>query len=477
MDKLVTLIAFVAAFLVSMDFSVLSVAVPTIQAQFGITMTGASWPVLGYLLALTGSAAIAGNVYDRLGCRRTMMWGFALFGACSAACGFSGSVWTLSVFRFLQGLGGALMYVAGPASVEDLVSEGGRRRAFSAVSAAPAAGVCLGPAVGGFITAWLGWQWIFYFNIPFCVAGAALALRVPQPAPSGAATRSMDLPGTLLSFVFLGLGTCWLSFGQENGWASTTTVSCGAGGAAAFAAFVARERRAAQPALDLSLFSVNRFFWGNVSLGLFLVSFGGLAFLLPFLLEWEFGLTTMATGGVISLRAAATVVFTFAVGVFARALGGSGVVVALGCGLVAAGLSGLAFFGTSAGLSLAVISIAITGAGTGFVYPVLLEDVMDGLPAHRRGMGSGVIAVLRLLAQTVGIVGFETIFSEFVPVGGRDAARAGITGPAFAFCFWVNAVFAVAAVPAFLACRRASCSGPTDLADSVEKRAAAGMAP
>ncbi|MFL5866210.1 MAG: MFS transporter, partial [Thermoleophilaceae bacterium] len=254
----------VATFMLLVDVTIVNVALPSIQRDLGASLTSLQWVVDAYALMLSALMLTAGSLADRLGRRRVFELGVLVFTVASLLCGLSTSSTFLNLARGLQGIGGAAMFATSLA----LIAQEFRGREFGTAIAAwgstVGAAVAVGPLIGGALTEGLGWQWIFFVNVPVGAIALALALlRMREYHDPD--SRGIDFGGLVTSSAALFLLIFGLLRGNAEGWSSTVIVASLAGAAVLFAVFVAIERSQERPMLELSLFRRPAFV--GVSLG------------------------------------------------------------------------------------------------------------------------------------------------------------------------------------------------------------------
>src|SRR5215216_3965563 len=243
----------VATFMLLLDITVVNVALPDIQRDLHASLSSLQWVVDAYSLTLAAFLLTAGSLGDRLGRRRVFSIGFGLFTLASLLCGIAGDPTLLNLARGLQGVGAAGMFATSLALIGQEFHGRDRATAFGVWGATIGGAVAIGPLVGGLITEHLGWEWIFFVNVP--IGLAAIALTETRIANVAAETAErIDVPG-LVSF---SLGLFLLIFGlirgNPEGWGSTQIVASLAGAGALLVLFVAIEARSPHPMLDLGLF-------------------------------------------------------------------------------------------------------------------------------------------------------------------------------------------------------------------------------
>ncbi|WP_232072456.1 MFS transporter [Phytohabitans flavus] len=248
MDRLRLALLIFAAFIISIDFNIVYVALPDIGHELGFTAQSLQWVVSAYAVGFGGLLLLGGRAVDRLGARRMFVLGLAIFGIASFAGGLAGAPGVLVAARVVQGTGGALLFPATLALINNTFAAGpARNRALSLWGVAGSTGAVVGPMAGGVITNYLGWEWIFFVNAPLTLAAILAALRVLTPDPGGYAWGGFDLPGALVATAGSTLVVFGLASGPEAGWGSARGAGALALGGVLLAAFVLIERRSRDP--------------------------------------------------------------------------------------------------------------------------------------------------------------------------------------------------------------------------------------
>src|SRR5947207_1288165 len=274
-----TLIAVsVATFMLLLDITVVNVALPSIRKDLGASFSDLQWVVDAYALALAALVLTAGSLADRLGRRRVFAAGLTIFSTASLLCALAPDPTFLNLSRALQGVGGAVMFAVSLALIAQEFPAGRERgSAMGIYGATIGVAVAVGPLVGGALTDALGWESIFYLNVPIGVAAIAITYLRLRESRDPNATR-VDWPGVASFSAALFMLVLALVRGNDEGWGSTLIVSLFAGSAALMAAFVATERRVSEPMLPLGLFRRPSF--TGVQLAAFAISASGFALFL-----------------------------------------------------------------------------------------------------------------------------------------------------------------------------------------------------
>ena len=251
--------------IVTLDGTVVNVALPTIQRALGGGLAAQQWVLNGYLLTLGSLILIGGSLGDLFGERRVFAIGVSGFGAASLVCALAPSIEALVAARAVQGVAGALLVPSSLAVIVNTFSEDERGAAIGSWTAWGAIAAVLGPLVGGELLAIASWRWIFLMNVPFVIACVALILLVvPRAAPREQDARRIDLPGAALCACGLGGPVFALIEQPRLGWSSPEVLMPLILGVALLLAFTLYEARARDPMLPLGLFRRRNFAAGNI---------------------------------------------------------------------------------------------------------------------------------------------------------------------------------------------------------------------
>ncbi|MEW6684389.1 MAG: MFS transporter [Nitrospirota bacterium] len=291
----IPLIVACGLFIENMDSTVISTALPAIAGDLQVDPIALKLALTSYLLGLAVFIPISGWVADRVGAQTTFASAVGVFMMGSIACAVSSSLEAFVASRFLQGIGGAMMVPVGRLVLMRSIPKSELVPALNYLAMPALVGPVIGPPIGGFITTYFHWRWIFLINIPICVLGMWLALRfIPnfrerdQPRFDGI---GFILSGIGLSAAMLGLATLW-----EHMLSARASAVCVAVGMVALAAYGWHAGRTEHPLLDLRLFRLSTFRAGVIGGALFRSGQGAVPFLLPMMLQIAFGLTPLQSG-------------------------------------------------------------------------------------------------------------------------------------------------------------------------------------
>src|SRR4051812_35464349 len=306
-DRLIPLIIAVALFMENMDSTIIATSLPAIAADIGANPLALKLAVTSYLLSLAVFIPASGWTADRFGARTVFRAAIAVFVIGSIGCALSGSLSGFVAARIVQGMGGAMMTPVGRLVLVRSIDKRNLVDAMAWVTMPALIGPIIGPPVGGFITTYASWHWIFLINVPIGLIGIVLATRYIEDVRMENLER-FDLAGMVLA----GLGVAGLAFGLSVMGLGLVPLPIVAGllatGAVFMIAYVIHARRTSTPVLDFSLIRIPTFRANVVSGSLFRLGIGALSFLLPLMLQLGFDYTPLQSG---------LVTFTAAVGAFA----------------------------------------------------------------------------------------------------------------------------------------------------------------
>jgi EmrB/QacA subfamily drug resistance transporter len=408
-----TLIAVsVAIFMLLLDITVVNVALPDIQRSLHSSFQDLQWVVNAYSLTLAAFLLTTGAVADLIGRRRVFTIGLVVFTASSAACGLSGSPLVLNLARAVQGTGGAMMFATSLALIADAFHGKERGLAFGVYGGVIGAAVAVGPVVGGVITSGIGWEWIFFVNVPIGIGAVFLTLSQVSESRDPNAS-GVDWIGLVTFSGSLFLLVLALIQGNEKGWGSTRIVGCLVASALLLAVFLIAEYRQRRPMLDLTLFRRPAF--AGASIVAFAVSSSMFAMFLYLTLYIQdvLGYDPLEAG----LRFLPITVLTFVVAPISgklsvrvpiRALLGAGLL------LVSGGLLAMSVVDASSGWTTLIPGFLIAGAGVGLINPPLASTAVGVVHHSRSGMASGINSTFRQVGIATGIAGLGAVFQHDV---------------------------------------------------------------
>lgn len=399
----------IVQFMVSLDLSVVNVALPAIQSEFGMSATALQWVVNAYIVVFGGFLLLGGRLGDVIGRRTTMLIGLGVFGVASLVGGLAQDPELLIGARAVQGLGAAALSPLSLALISVTFEEGpARTKAMSLWGASTMLGGTLGVVASGVLTDFVDWRWVFLINIPIVAVAVFTAVAGIAGARAGARPR-LDALGALLVTAGMLLLILGVVRTDEHGWASGATVATLAVAALLLAAFVVVESRVAEPLMRLGLLSHGSVLGANV-FG-FMITAGQLAafYFLSLHMQNVLDYTPVAAGLAFVPFSLGAVVGMFAVGPVVRRFGRRAALVAGGL----LGALGIAWFGLAgpggsfATQLLGPSMVASIGIGASFV--VMGAVAMQGVPAAEAGMASGLLNSSRQLGGAIGLAVLTTV--------------------------------------------------------------------
>jgi EmrB/QacA subfamily drug resistance transporter len=410
-QRIVLVIIAFAAFMGNLDSTIVTISLPTIASSFHSDLSDVSWVVLAYLLVLAGFLLSAGRLADLHGFRRVFIAGFAVFTLGSLLCGLSGNITELVGSRVLQGIGGAALEALAPAMILHYLPEHRRGWAIGVLATVISLGIAAGPILGGFITEFLSWHWIFLLNVPVGIIALLLSLRyLPADLPP-ASKAPFDTAGTLLILPALTTLLFPISQGLDLGWTSPVILGSFLVSLILWFLFFYHERRCEAPLVDLRLFSSKNYLLGN-TVGLMIVGvFAGLMFLLPFFFENVQGRSTEFVGLLLAIPSVALMLAGPVSGTLSDRYGTR--LPTAGAVLVTAAAFFLfSLFTATTGLPLVIGAMILLGASIGIFFPPNISQILGSGPRGCEGGASGVMMTLRYAGAMVGIALFGTIVSQ-----------------------------------------------------------------
>jgi EmrB/QacA subfamily drug resistance transporter len=406
-----TLIAVcVATFMLLLDITIVNVALPSIQADLDAGLSSLQWVVDAYALTLASFLLVFGSLGDRLGRRRIFAAGFGIFTLASLLCGLSNDPTVLNVFRALQGVGGAAMFATALALIAQEFEGRERVRAIGIWGATVGGAVAVGPLVGGVITDTLGWEWIFFVNVPIGIAAIVLTeARLANVAATD--TQPIDWAGVVTFSLSLFALIFGLIRGNAEGWGSAQILIALIGSAILMGVFVALQARRENAMLDLSLFRVGAF--GGVSIVAWALSASMFALFLYLTLYIQDILDfSPLQAGVRFLPI--TLLSFFVAPLSANLSNRIPVRVLMGGGLVLVGIGLLLMHGVELGDDWTGLlpGFLVAGIGIGMTNPMIAETALGVVPPARAGMASGINSTFRQIGIATGVAGLGAVFQS-----------------------------------------------------------------
>jgi EmrB/QacA subfamily drug resistance transporter len=436
-----------AFFMTVLDVSIVNVALPSIGTHLHFTRDNLQWVITAYAITFGGFLLLGGRAADFLGRRRVFMVGVVLFTAASLACGLASSEAGLIASRAVQGLGAAIVSPAALSIVTTLFPEGSERnKALGIWGAIGGSGAAVGVLAGGVLTKYLGWEWIFFVNVP--VGAIVLALTVPLVKESRIeGTHRYDPAGAVTVTAGLALLVYAISSAPNEGWGTGRTIGLLLGAVALLLAFVVIELRVTAPLVPFSIFRVRTVTAANV-VGMLL---GGVIFSNFFLLTLyvqqvlhysalKAGVTFVATAGTAVATAGPTQMLVTRIG--------PKWVMAAGLALMTGGLVWYTQLPVNGSFASDLLpGYLLVGVGLPMSFIPVSIAALAGVSAQEAGLGSGLINTSQQIGGAVGVAIASTVFTTRLTtlLHKGDPQPVALTG-GFHLAFWVIAALAVAGV-------------------------------
>jgi EmrB/QacA subfamily drug resistance transporter len=399
----------VATFMLLLDITVVNTALPAIEEDLGASFTELQWVIDAYTLSLAALVLTAGSLADRLGRRRMFAAGLGIFSVASLAAGLAPDPTFLNIARAVQGIGGAIMFAVSLALVAQEFAPGRERgTAMGIYGATIGVSVAIGPLVGGALVDSLGWEWVFFLNVPVGIAAIAVTYMKLRESRDPNATR-IDWAGTATFSAALFLLVLGLLRGNEEGWGSTMIVTLFGAAAALMVAFLVIQMRVKEPMLPLRLFRKPAF--TGVQLAALGVSASMFALFLyiTFYLQNYLGHSPLEAG-LIYLPFTVINFFVAAAGGALLARLPARVIMSVGLLMTGVGLLLMGGLNPADEWTALLGGFLIAGAGTGLLNPVIADVAVSVVPKEQSGMAAGINDTFRQVGIAVGIAAWGAIF-------------------------------------------------------------------
>lgn len=431
-SRLLPLIVACALFVENMDATVLATSLPAIAADLATDPIGLKLALTTYLLALAIFIPVSGWVADRFGARATFVSAIAVFLIGSVSCALSSSLGELVAGRFVQGVGGAMMVPVGRLVLLRTIPKAEIVQALSWVTIPALVGPMVGPPLGGFITTYFDWRWIFLINLPFGALGMILALRfIP-------AARQQPPPLDWVGFALAGGGLGAAMFGFSTLGQHLVPVELAAAalvlGGAALVGYVVHERRHVHALLDLGLFRLATYRAGVIGGFLFRVGVGATPFLLPLMLQLGFGLSPIESG-LLTFVSAIGAIFMKTIAAWILKVMGFRRVLFMNALLASAILAGFGLFRPMTPELVIIATLLVSGCCRSLQFTSLNAISYADVDAKQMGQASSLSGMLQQLALALGVA----IGGYSLELLGALAGRPATALPNFYWAFVVVA--------------------------------------
>ena len=453
----------VAYFMTIVDLTIVNVALPTIGRKLHFSESNLQWVVTAYALTFGGFMLLGGRAADLLGRRRILMLGLGVFTAASLACALATTDTLLIVMRGVQGLGAAIMLPAALSIVMNMFPEGAERnKALGAWGAIAASGATVGLITGGLLTRYLGWEYIFYLNVPIGAFALLAAPRIVPESRLATSRRRFDPFGGVTVTAGLLLFVYALSKAPNDGWSSARTVALFATAAVLLITFLILETRVEAPLLPFRIFRLKTVAGAN-AVGLLLgASFFAFIFVGTLYMQQVLRYSAIETG-LAWLAASLTSVGLAGLSQALVTRISAKYVMAAGMAMIGGGILWATAIPVHGGFwSDLAGPFFVTGAGTAFAFIPISIAGLAGVTERDAGLASGLLNTSQQIGGAIGVaIASSVATTHFNALTGNGAnPSAALTG-GFQWALWVCGAIGLAAIPiALLLVRRDGLARP-----------------
>ncbi len=420
--RTVVAICCMSLFLVTMDITIVNLALPAIGRSLGGSLSGLQWAIDGYTVVLASFLVLAGGAADRFGRRRVFQLGLALFCAGSLLCSLATSIELLVAFRVVQALGGSMLNPVAMSILANALPDPRQRAAAIGVwGGVVGLSMAVGPLLGGLLVDTLGWRSIFWINAPVALTALALTRRF-VPESRARRPRRLDLVGVVLIAAALGALTSSVIEGRRLGLGSPPILAGLAVAAGALAGLLAYERRRVDPLIELRFFRSAPFSLATVLAVLAFAMFNGGLFLSSLYLQLGRGLSAMHAGLCLLPIAAGLIVCSPLSGALVGAGRARWSLVAAGLALSGSALL-LGGLRTDTPLGQLLAAFALLGVGFGLVNAPITTAAVAGMPLAQAGVAAAVASTSRQIGATLGVALAGSIAGAAASPGFAAATR------------------------------------------------------
>ena len=399
------------------DGSIVNVALPTIAAAFDTDAGTISWVIITYLLMMAGLILVFGNLADRGIMKRVFVGGLVLFTIGSAACGFAPDLGVLLAARIVQGIGAAAIAAAASLLCVRYLPPQMLGAALGVLAASSSIGFAAGPALGGIITHFLSWHWIFLINIPIGIIGIILAVRViPKDVPD-LEKKPYDLPGAAMLFGAMVFGVFALEEVSALSVTDPRIITCSILCALFTLLFIVREHRAPAPFIDLSMFRKWQFSSVLTAFLLINVVYAGVIYLLPFYLTAAMKFSLIISGIFLLIPPVVTGLISIQFGRWSDTYGPRWFTVAACVALILFGAIFAVMVPESGFLPL-IVGLVLMGLVFGIAGGAGASRIIENAPSGEEGTGSSLMITTIYFGGVLGTALYATVLTSATAVGG-----------------------------------------------------------
>ena len=410
-------------FMIMLDNTVVNVALPSIATSLHVKLSELEWVVVGYALSFATFMLSGGKLADRYGRRRLFMIGLVIFVGASLACGLATDVNFLIGARVVQGVGAAIMNPATLSIITATFPREQRGMAIGIWAGVSAMALAIGPLVGGALTEYVNWSWIFFINVPVGIVGILVTRWAVDESRDTSEEQRLDLPGLISSGIGLFALTYGLIEANNYGWTSARILGLFAISAISLVAFVVLEHRQRLPMLDLSLFKSRTYAGANVAMLLVTLAMFGIFFYNSLFIQNVLGYSPVQTGAIFLPMTVLIILVAPQAGHLSDRIGSRWLI---GTGLSFVTLSLVLFAQLDQGSTFwdMVPGLLTGGFGMALTMTPTTAAAMGSVPVDKAGVGSAVLNAFRQVGGSLGIAIMGAVVASQISVGPRNPAYA-----------------------------------------------------
>ncbi|MGA2162128.1 MAG: MFS transporter [Methanoregula sp.] len=407
-QKPVIFILALSSFMASLDATIVNISLPTIAESFHVSINTVSWVAMSYLLVLSGFLLVFGKLGDMKGFRKIFLAGFSLFTFGSLLCGYAFSIEALIGFRLIQGIGAAALEAIGPAMVVIYLPKEIRGRVLGILATVVSLGVAAGPIIGGFLTEYVSWHWIFIINVPIGICAIIMGLKW---IPADRITKRpglFDYPGAILFFFALALFLWPVNEGLTLGWTSPAILGSLCISVVLWILFILREIQCQDPLCNFDIFRNRNFLAASLAAAIMMLAFSGVEFLLPFFFEGVLGYHSSFAGLLLAIPSVALIIFGPLSGALSDRFGSRGL--ATGSALFAVvTYFMISMYSQNTSILFIVLTLLFVGVALGVFFPPNMNQILGQSKKDEEGVGSSIMITMKNVGGTLGVALMGTI--------------------------------------------------------------------
>jgi EmrB/QacA subfamily drug resistance transporter len=387
-----------------------NISIPTIIKDLNVSVGLGSLVIISFLLTITILVLIMGRIADRYGFRKVFLWGFFIFGTGSALSGLAPDIYFLIGARIIQATGIAMLASVGPAIITCHLPQSTLGKSLGYLIACAALGYALGPGIGGIMSHYLSWRWIFFLNLPIIVVGLVMGMRFIPKDPQKKTKIPVDPVGALLSAIAIGGVLSSFSLFQVPGVPDLVLVLFFVTGVCAGILLLRHEKKSPHPFIFPGVTKNRNFLLGITSCFIVMALFSGVTYLLPIYLINSRHLDPFIAGLIMMVPALCSLIVAPISGSLSDKYG-SPIVSAIAIGISAIGALVIFTFNPATGILIIVIGVLITRVSTAAFFGPNGKLIMENCPRSAMGSGSGLMMMVRHAGLVCGIAMFQSVFA------------------------------------------------------------------